>query len=240
MLAVRLALGEWRHWLELVPFVLWTDHRNLENVRSAKLLNFRQACWVLFFGHFNSYRLGTKNCQPNVLSWCFVGLCYWPASIQWQFCCLQHDHSVALPKPPSVKETAWVVTDFVFWIHCLVEDVVFDRPKFVSHFQRELCHQIGASAILSSLFHPQANGQTERSNKALEWMVRCLSSQNPFPWSQQLMQTEYAHNFLLVSGLCPVMCCFLCFLPRVLRFLFPHFRLSFSVVAIPGVGQGRL
>lgn len=30
LLAIRLALGEWRHWLEgsSVPFIVWTDHRN--------------------------------------------------------------------------------------------------------------------------------------------------------------------------------------------------------------------
>lgn len=45
LLAIRLALGEWRHWLEgsSVPFIVWTDHRNLEYIRSAKRLNARQA-----------------------------------------------------------------------------------------------------------------------------------------------------------------------------------------------------
>lgn len=38
LLAIRLALGEWRQWLEgaSVPFIVWTDHRNLEYIRSAK------------------------------------------------------------------------------------------------------------------------------------------------------------------------------------------------------------
>lgn len=38
LLAIRLALGEWRHWLEgsAVPFIVWTDHRNLEYIRTAK------------------------------------------------------------------------------------------------------------------------------------------------------------------------------------------------------------
>ncbi len=38
LLAVRLALGEWRHWLEgsAQPFLVWTDHKNLEYIRSAK------------------------------------------------------------------------------------------------------------------------------------------------------------------------------------------------------------
>lgn len=45
LLAIRLALGEWRHWLEgaSVPFIVWTDHRNLEYIRSAKRLSARQA-----------------------------------------------------------------------------------------------------------------------------------------------------------------------------------------------------
>ncbi len=38
LLAVKLALEEWRHWLEGsgVPFIVWTDHKNLEYIQSAK------------------------------------------------------------------------------------------------------------------------------------------------------------------------------------------------------------
>ncbi|KAI7799341.1 Pol polyprotein, partial [Triplophysa rosa] len=73
LLAVRLALGEWRHWLEgsAQPFLVWTDHKNLEYIRSAKRLNSRQARWALFFGRFNftlSYRPGSKNVKPDALS----------------------------------------------------------------------------------------------------------------------------------------------------------------------------
>ncbi|XP_067231400.1 uncharacterized protein brd8a isoform X2 [Chanodichthys erythropterus] len=73
LLAVRLALGEWRHWLEgsTQPFLVWTDHKNLEYVRSAKRLNSRQARWALFFGRFNftlSYCPGSKNVKPDALS----------------------------------------------------------------------------------------------------------------------------------------------------------------------------
>lgn len=73
LLAVRLALGEWRHWLEgsAEPFLVWTDHRNLEYIQTAKRLNSRQARWALFFGRFNftlSYRPGSKNIKPDALS----------------------------------------------------------------------------------------------------------------------------------------------------------------------------
>ncbi len=50
LLAVKLALEEWRHWLEGAkqPFLVWTDHKNLEYIMSARRLNSRQARWSLF------------------------------------------------------------------------------------------------------------------------------------------------------------------------------------------------
>lgn len=73
LLAVKLALDEWRHWLEgaELPFVVWTDHKNLSHIQSAKRLNSRQARWALFFGRFNftlTYRPGSKNTKPDSLS----------------------------------------------------------------------------------------------------------------------------------------------------------------------------
>ncbi len=69
LLAVKLALEEWRHWLEGsgVPFIVWTDHKNLEYIKTAKRLNSRQARWALFFGRFDfvlSYRPGSKMSNP--------------------------------------------------------------------------------------------------------------------------------------------------------------------------------
>ena len=73
LLAVKLALEEWRQWLEgaQVPFQVWTDHKNLEYLQTAKRLNSCQALWVLFFSRFNfhlAYRPGSKNVKPDALS----------------------------------------------------------------------------------------------------------------------------------------------------------------------------
>ena len=72
-LVVKLALEEWRHWLEGAeqPFIVWTDRKNLEFIRKAKRLNSCQARWALFFNHFSftlSYRPGSRNVKPDVLS----------------------------------------------------------------------------------------------------------------------------------------------------------------------------
>uniref|UniRef100_A0A6Q2YIJ1 Gypsy retrotransposon integrase-like protein 1 n=1 Tax=Esox lucius TaxID=8010 RepID=A0A6Q2YIJ1_ESOLU len=73
LLAVFNALTVWRHWLEGArhPFVVWTDHRNLEYIRAARRLNPRQARWALFFARFDftlSYVPGTKNAKADALS----------------------------------------------------------------------------------------------------------------------------------------------------------------------------
>uniref|UniRef100_A0A3B3HZ14 Gypsy retrotransposon integrase-like protein 1 n=1 Tax=Oryzias latipes TaxID=8090 RepID=A0A3B3HZ14_ORYLA len=73
LLAIKLALEEWRHWLEGAehPFIVWTDHKNLAYLRTAKRLNSRQARWCLFFDRFRftiTYRPGTRNVKPDALS----------------------------------------------------------------------------------------------------------------------------------------------------------------------------
>ncbi len=73
LLAIKLALEEWKHWLEgaPLPFMVLTDHKNLEYLRDAKKLNPRQARWALFFKRFNfsiSYRPGSRNLKADALS----------------------------------------------------------------------------------------------------------------------------------------------------------------------------
>ncbi|KAI2653766.1 Transposon Tf2-6 polyprotein [Labeo rohita] len=73
LLAIKLALEEWRHWLEgaIHPFQVITDHKNLQYLRDAKRLCPRQARWSLFFSRFNfsiTYRPGSKNIRADALS----------------------------------------------------------------------------------------------------------------------------------------------------------------------------
>ncbi|KAI2664147.1 Transposon Ty3-G Gag-Pol polyprotein [Labeo rohita] len=93
-------------------------------------------------------------------------------------------HFFPLLKLPSARETAAVVLDHVFRIHGLPVNVVSDKdPRFVSRFWTEFCQQLGATASLSSGYHPQTNGQAERANKDLE---RVLASTEPSSWSSRL------------------------------------------------------
>ena len=54
LLAMKLALEEWRHWLEGATdlFLILPDHRNFEYILTERRLNLRQERWVLFFTRF--------------------------------------------------------------------------------------------------------------------------------------------------------------------------------------------
>ncbi len=48
LLAIMLALSEWRHYLmgAAKDVEIWTDHQNLQYFRLPQKLNRRQVCWV--------------------------------------------------------------------------------------------------------------------------------------------------------------------------------------------------
>lgn len=73
LLAIKLALQEWRHWLEGTqhPFVVITDHKNLEYLKKCQVVECCQARWALFFSRFNftvTYCPGTQNGRADALS----------------------------------------------------------------------------------------------------------------------------------------------------------------------------
>ncbi len=108
---------------------------------------------------------------------------------------------IPLPNLPSAKETAELITTHIFRVFGIPLDIVSDRgPQFTSRFWRAFCQSLGTKASLSSGFHPESNGQTERINQDLESTLRCMVGSNPSSWSSYLIWAEYAHNTLRSSS----------------------------------------
>lgn len=106
-------------------------------------------------------------------------------------------HFIPLSSFPSAKETPEAFLENVGRLHGFPVDVVSDQSnQFVSKFWKAFCDLIAASASFLSGYHPQSNGQTEQLNQELEKGLRCLASQTPPNWSQNLIWVAFAHNSL--------------------------------------------
>jgi transposase InsO family protein len=75
------------------------------------------------------------------------------------------------------------------------EGIVSDRgPVFTSRFWSSLCYISKVRLRLSTAFHPQTDGQTERVNQTLEHYLRCFVAENQTVWPNLLASAEYACN----------------------------------------------
>ncbi|KAI5090260.1 hypothetical protein C0J45_20395, partial [Silurus meridionalis] len=116
---------------------------------------------------------------------------------------------IPLPGLPTALETAEALFQHVFRNFSLPEEIVSDRgPQFTSRVWRAFFHLLGVAVNLSSGYHPQSNGQTERKIQELGRYLRSYCHEDQTEWSRFLPWAEYAQNSLRQSttGLTPFQC----------------------------------
>src|SRR5580693_1389440 len=67
-------------------------------------------------------------------------------------------------------------------------------PQFTSEVMRRICESFGIEQAMSTAYHPQTDGQTERVNQSLEEMLRIYCEKKPEEWSIYLPMAEFAYN----------------------------------------------
>ena len=109
------------------------------------------------------------------------------------------DFFVGLPRTPSGKNSIWVIVDRltksahflpinntdslgkltrlyvleIVRLHGVPKSIVSDRDlRFTSHFWKSLQAALGTKLKFSSAYHPQTDGQSERTIQTLEDMLR--------------------------------------------------------------------
>ena len=84
-------------------------------------------------------------------------------------------HFVATTEGTSAEGLARLFRDNVWKLHGLPESVVSDRgSQFAAELMKELNRILGIQMKLSTAFHPQTNGQTERMNQESEILFQFL------------------------------------------------------------------
>uniref|UniRef100_A0A8R7P8F2 Integrase catalytic domain-containing protein n=1 Tax=Triticum urartu TaxID=4572 RepID=A0A8R7P8F2_TRIUA len=83
----------------------------------------------------------------------------------------------------------------IYKYHGLPHALVSNRDRiFTSKLWRELFRQAGTELRMSSAYHPQTDGTTERVNQCLESYLRCFVHACPHRWFQWLHQAEFWYN----------------------------------------------
>lgn len=93
------------------------------------------------------------------------------------------------------KDLAELFLQNVWSKHGLPDDIVSDRgSKFVSKFWKALCERLKITRKLSTAYHPQTDGQTERVNQSLEQYIRIYCAYQQNDWHRWLPLAEFAYN----------------------------------------------
>jgi transposase InsO family protein len=104
-------------------------------------------------------------------------------------------HLVPTDQRYRAKHIAEVIFDSVYKLHGLPERIVSDRDSlFTSVFWSNLHKLIGVNLKMSTAYHPQTDGATERANKTMVQMLRQCVSPDQKDWVMKLPAIEFAMN----------------------------------------------
>ncbi|GKC24091.1 putative reverse transcriptase domain-containing protein [Tanacetum coccineum] len=131
------------------------------------------------------------------------------------------DFVTKLPKTSSGQDTIWVIVDRltksahflpmketdsmekltrqylkeVVSRHGVPVSIISDRDsKFTSHFWKSLNEALGTQLDMSTAYHPQTDGQSERTIQTLEDMLRACVIDFGKGWDRHLPLVEFSYN----------------------------------------------
>ncbi|GJR92180.1 reverse transcriptase domain-containing protein [Tanacetum coccineum] len=149
------------------------------------------------------------------------GLLVQPEIPQWKWDNITMDFVTKLPKSSQGYDTIWVIVDRltksaifvpireidplenlarmylkdVVTRHGIPVLIICDRdPRFASHFWRSLQKALGTSLAMSMAYHPETDGQSERTIQTLEDMLRACVIDFGKGWVNHLPLVEFSNN----------------------------------------------
>ena len=104
-------------------------------------------------------------------------------------------HLIPTRHDADAPTTARLFFDNVFKHHGLPLAIISDRDsKWTSDFWENLFKHTGTKLKMSTAYHPQTDGQTERANRTVEDMLRPYVNERLDNWDLQLTPAEFAYN----------------------------------------------
>lgn len=104
-------------------------------------------------------------------------------------------HYIPCNMDMDAEDFANIFIKEVFRLHGLPTKIVSDRGSiFTAKFWKWVSKKLGIQRNLSTAYHPQTDGQTERINAVLEQYLRCYCDYNQDNWYYLLPLAEFAYN----------------------------------------------
>ena len=104
-------------------------------------------------------------------------------------------HFIPIHTTISGKDLAELYIKEIVRLHGIPSTIVSDRDtKFTSRFWGSLQKSLGTELLFSTAFHPQTDGQSERTIQTLEDMLRSCSLDFKGNWEEHLPLVEFAYN----------------------------------------------
>ena len=140
---------------------------------------------------------------------------------EWKWDHITMDFVTGLPRTARQRDTIWVIVDRltksahflpirekdpvkdlgrlyvneIVRLHGIPVSIVSDRDaRFTSRFWQSLQECLGTRVSLSTAFHPQTDGQSERTIQTLEDMLRACALELGKNWESHLPLVEFAYN----------------------------------------------
>ena len=104
-------------------------------------------------------------------------------------------HLVPTTKTCTSEEAARLFITNVYQYHGCPKVLISDRDtRFTSSFWKAFCKQLGMDSRYSTAFHPETDGQTERTNRVLEEVLRHFIDGDHSNWEDLLPLASFAMN----------------------------------------------
>ena len=119
-------------------------------------------------------------------------------------------HFVPCKSDITGPQLAELYVSNIFRLHGLPKSIVTDRgTQFLNEWNAALMKLVGTKHCVTSSYHPQSDGQTERTNRVLCEMLRQYVNARYDNWDELLPVVEFAHNnaYSTVTGSTPFYIC---------------------------------
>ena len=104
-------------------------------------------------------------------------------------------HFLPINVEDSLEKLAQLYVDEIVRLHGVPVSIVSDQdPRFTSRFWPSLQAALGTCLHFSTAFHPQTDGQSERTIQTLEDILRACVMEFKGSWDTHLALMEFAYN----------------------------------------------